>query len=104
MNYTPDAWVIVKVPSENDTHYRILAGWYGGFAGGDSWKLSSGITKIDESELLYSIHNTSGSIYTCYKNCERMSGYMSMIFTSYQKSSGIELIEFKDLDSSLFIK
>jgi hypothetical protein len=103
MNYSPDAWVIVKVPSD-DTHYRILAGWYGGYGGGDSWKLSSGVTKIEESDEMYAIHNTSGSIYNCHKNCERMSGYMSMIFSQYQKSSGIELVEFKDLDSNLFIK
>ena len=83
--YTPDCWVIVEISgSEVEmTYHRVLAGWYGGFAAGDSWKLSSGITKIVESDGAWEVHNESGSIYQCAKSAQRLSGYTQSIYASY---------------------
>lgn len=84
--YTPDCWVILKVDlSGGEQHYRILAGWYGGFAGSNSWKLSSGIEKITDEGTHYKMEQASGSVYYCGKELERMSGLTTQIFDSYSK-------------------
>lgn len=87
--YTPDVWVIVEIKGSQveTTYHRILAGWYGGFARGDSWKMSSGITRIVEHDTYWEIHNSSGSIYDCHKNNERHSGYTRGIYESYAKDN-----------------
>jgi hypothetical protein len=87
--YQPDVWVIIEISGTEvpETHYRVLAGWYGGFAGSDSWRSSSGITKVIDKEHYWEIHNTSGSIYDCHKNTEKLSGYTSSILNQYVKSS-----------------
>lgn len=86
--YTPESWVILKVTSvEHGTHYRILAGWYGGFADSDYWKISSGIESITETDTAYIMPQTSGSTYICTKGCERMGMTMRGVLSSLQKSS-----------------
>jgi hypothetical protein len=83
--YRPDRWVIVelKYNDSDETHRKVLAGWYGGYLGSDSWKLSSGITEIVEHDNHYEIHNHSGSVYNCGKQSQGMSGYTSGIFNSF---------------------
>jgi hypothetical protein len=86
MDYAPDVWVIVEISGnkvEKSPYHRVLAGWYGGFAGSDSWKMNSGITEIIDKGNWYEIHGDSGSIYNCGKSAERMSSYTAGIFQSY---------------------
>lgn len=64
--YTPDNWVVIKVGG-NDPHYRVLAGWSGGYTTGDSWKLNSGIIKVKEDDRSYYFYGHSGSVYRCGK-------------------------------------
>jgi hypothetical protein len=60
--YTPDRWIVVKLTKRDtgETINKVLAGWYGGFAGADSWKLNSGITKVDERNDRFEFHGSSG--------------------------------------------
>lgn len=84
--YTPDLWQIISITSpENETHYRVFACWYGGWAGSDSWKMNSGITSVQENEHYYLFSGTSGSVYNCAKaeNCYRASGYGSGVLANY---------------------
>lgn len=84
--YAPDKWVVVEITTKlGDKHRKVLGSWYGGFAKGDSWRLSSGITAIHDRTTHWEIENESGSVYTCYKNCEGMSGYTMGIFSSFEK-------------------
>lgn len=83
--YIPDVWVLVefsgtKVPK---IYQRVLAGWYGGYLGGDSWKLSSGVADVVEHSTHYDIYNESGSVYRCYKTCEQLSNYTQNIYNLY---------------------
>jgi hypothetical protein len=64
MNYYPDNWVIIKI---NNTHYRVLAGWSGGYATGSSWRMNSGITSVTEDDNYYYFSGASGSSYVCHK-------------------------------------
>lgn len=83
-DYHPDAWVIVKITSqEHGVIYKVLAGWYGGFAGSNSWKLSSGIKSVEADDEGYVMPQWSGSTYYCHKNTERMTGYTTQIYLSY---------------------
>lgn len=95
-NYTPDAWHIIKIAGYKDSDgpvYKVLAGWYGGYAGSDSWKLNSGITKITDQGEYYDVDGYSGSTYRCYKGVERFSGLMSQMFNYWQSNndSGLTL-------------
>jgi len=82
--YYPDVWVIVESQDADSKHHRVLAGWYGGFAHGDSWKLSSGIERIEEKENYWEIHNASGSVYNCHKTRERWSLLTRSIYDTYR--------------------
>jgi hypothetical protein len=66
--------------------YKVFAGWYGGYAGSDSWKLSSGIEKSIEHDDYYEIHNNSGSVYKCYKTLIGQSIYMHSIFSQFKEN------------------
>lgn len=104
MNEVPDAWTILKFSGDGvvgGPMYKVLAGWYGGYTGSDSWRLNSGISRVEESNECYFFHGHSGSVYQCYKNIERMTGLMSSKFEFWRKNSppdvSIDLIEVKDL-------
>jgi hypothetical protein len=66
-DYRPDKWVVVKITgNEYPTYYKVFACWYGGWAGSDSWKLNSGITKVTYKEKLFYFEGSSGSVYECH--------------------------------------
>lgn len=87
MTYTPDNWVIIKIKGD-DPHYKILAGWSGGYTQSDSWQMNSGITKVEETEFLYRFHGWSGSVYECGKNsyCLRMNN--AHVWAALQERNG----------------
>jgi len=85
--YTPDAWVIIKLVTPKDTLYKVLAGWYGGYAYGDSWKINSGITVIRDLEHVYEIDGYSGSTYVCPKITERLTGLTASILNSFEEQA-----------------
>ena len=91
--YTPDKWVVIEIAMEGTTVQRILSSWYGGFAGSNSWRLSSGITEVEELEDSYIIKNESGSVYTCYKRRYGMSSYTAGILEDFKKQAVITMVE-----------
>jgi hypothetical protein len=87
--YTPDVWVIVKFSGNkvpDGELYKVLAGWFGGFAGADSWKLNSGITKIKKKKKVYSVSGYSGSVYECHQDAERTNMMTHGIFQQYSEA------------------
>ena len=85
--YRPDRWAIVELKFNEDEQAvrRVMASWYGGYLGSDSWRLSSGITEIVDKDTHYEIHNESGSIYRCAKGCQGMSSYTSGVFEKFKR-------------------
>ena len=65
--YTPDCWTVVFLNGP-DPHYRVLAGWSGGYLHGDSWKLNSGITRVEEDGEYLLFYGLSGSVYHCHRH------------------------------------
>ena len=89
--YVPDTWVIVKITRKDEApDYKILAGWYGGYLGSNSWQLSSGITSVeadpDYPEQTH-YHQSSGSTYICSKHNYGFSSMTSSMLASWVKES-----------------
>ena len=71
MNYFPHKWVVIDYGEEvglAQQRYAILAGWYGGFAGSDSWKRSSPVVEWDFKEYGLDVSTESGSKYVLHKD------------------------------------
>ena len=97
-NYRPDKWVVVKISSERtDPIYKVFACWYGGFAGSDSWKLNSGITKATIEGYVYAFEGSSGSVYECHKDTYGTNMYghgvlSNMIATAEKHNVTMEIL------------
>lgn len=84
--YIPDKWVMLKIESpEHGAYYKVLASWYGGFGGSDSWKLSSSTIKVDENDSIFEFHQATGSIYQCHKSGYGMSMYTQGVLSTWVK-------------------
>lgn len=84
--YNPDLWVILEMYEKSSgTVKKVFSGWYGGYLGSDSWKLSSGIVKVNEDDHAYEFINVSGSIYRCRKIAYGMSGLMCDVYENWQE-------------------
>ena len=68
MTYTPDNWVVIKYKYKDEpAHYRILAGTSGGYLDSDTWRINSGIVRVEETEHSFLFYGASGSCYECIK-------------------------------------
>ena len=82
--YSPDRWVVLEITTPKETIRKVFAGWYGGYAGSDSWKLNSGITETREHDDVFEFDGYSGSTYFCHRNCHGMSGYMHSVLSAWR--------------------
>lgn len=94
--YTPDNWIIIKIKD----FYKVLCGTSGGYLEEDSWKMNSGISKIEEDDEAYYIHGFSGSVYKCRKGCEMLRYNCSHIYdilieadTSIKRVNIVDIID-----------
>jgi len=85
--YRPDNWVIIKINGD-DPHYRVLAGWSGGYTTGSSWRMNSGITKVEEDVWYYSFYGSSGSCYTCHKETYMLKMNNAGVFNQLKELHG----------------
>jgi len=85
-DYTPDCWKIVELTNTatGESHKRVLCSWYGGYLGGDSWKLSSGNLETEDHGDHWVVPQHSGSVYQLYKNREKISGMMQNVFYTFE--------------------
>lgn len=70
----PNKWVILELDVD-PTIYKVFAMWYGGYLDGDSWRLNSGITKVEKDGEYYLFHGHSGSVYKCHEKSYGTSSY-----------------------------
>lgn len=90
---SPDKWVILKLP---ENLYKVFGTWNGGYLEGDSWKLNSGIEKVDQDEDFYYFIGFSGSCYKCHKGGYGLaSSFGSGVLNKIMEASAgeIELME-----------
>ncbi len=68
----PDRWLLVEC---GDIH-RVFASFTGGYLDGDSWRLNSGIDRVEiDEDGNFLFHGYSGSVYKCHKDCYGTTGY-----------------------------
>lgn len=66
--YFPDRWVIVKINHPHETIYKVFGTWFGGFVEPETWRLNSGITRVEYKEGKFLFHGYSGSVYHCHED------------------------------------
>jgi len=86
-SYKPDNWVIIKLKGDGP-HYRVLAGWSGGYTTGNSWRMNSGITKVKEDDGSYYFSGSSGSTYRCSKGSYTLRTSTAGIWNQLQERHG----------------
>lgn len=80
---TPEVWVIVEILSPiHGKVYKVLAGWYGGYTGSDSWQLSSSMTTLTEEDGVVLFPQISGTLYKCFIMREGTSRLTASIYSS----------------------
>lgn len=96
--YTPDCWVILRIEREDEVLHKVIGGWYGGFAGADSWRVNSGITKIESNgKGAYLIHGYSGSVYRVHEDAQRPTMLMSSIIERLSESNNIRVVDISEV-------
>ena len=97
MKHNPDNWVVIFLNGE-DPHYRVLVGWSGGYLTGDSWRLNSGITKVEEDNDSYIFYGSSGSTYSCTKGAYGLRMNNAYIWDQLQELHG-DKVQMMDEDT-----
>lgn len=88
-NYTPDVWVVLEFdhPDLETPTRKVFAGWYGGFAGSNSWQLNSGIEAVRRSGDWFEFVGYSGSVYRCGMSNYHMSSLMQGVLANWLKQA-----------------
>ena len=89
-NYNCDNWVVIKMKGD-DPHYRVLAGWSGGYLDGDSWRMNSGITRVENDGDRYNFYGLSGSCYSCHKESYSIRMNNAHIWSRLQELHGAKV-------------
>ena len=101
--YIPDRWVMLKISDPNTTCYKILAGWGGSYLHGQSWKLNSGVTKVEKEGDYLLFSGYSGSVYKCHTS-EGSYGFMSItsgVYETFMKQTESEEAQTKGIKIEL---
>ena len=97
---TPDNWIILKIKDDElGTYYKVLAGWSGGYTTGDSWRMNSGIDKIEQTDTHYDFISESGSVYHCHKQGEtvrmNIGGVLNQLMEKWPDK--VSIVDAKDI-------
>ena len=92
MDYNPDSWVVLKIKEGKGTFpfYKVLAGWSGGYLNGDSWRMNSGITRVEEKPHHWEFYGASGSVYKCYRKGYRLTMANSGVYNQLKENEAFE--------------
>ncbi len=96
--YTPDSWVILKMVYKDQVFYKLLGGWSGGYINGSSWRLNSGIEKVELDNDRYMFYGISGSVYKCHKDGYGLRMSNAEAYNTMKKAhpNNVELMEDRD--------
>lgn len=82
--YIPDKWVILKITLENNTFYKVLAGWSSSYVWGGYWRMNSGITTCKKCTDHYLFHGRSGSVYKCHNGTYGFNKETAMVMNEME--------------------
>lgn len=104
MEYYPDSWVIIKIENGDEPIYKVLAGWHGGYAGSDEWRLNSGITSYEISDTMVVFRGYSDSVYYVKQRNEGMTSLMSSVYNDMYKKAAAVNVKFVTIPFDEFVK
>lgn len=93
--YNPDKWLLIKIGG-TDPHYRVFGSWSGSYVNGDSWRMNSGITRVEEDGDYYKFFGSSGSCYRCHKEMYGATAYCWGIAKGYEDEERLTIMEKPD--------
>lgn len=77
----PDKWVILFI----DGRKHVLAGFYGGYLGSDSYRRSTEIESYTDKGHYYEVVTKSGSEYVLFKSQEGLTKVTSDIYNKMEE-------------------
>ena len=88
----PDKWSIIDYSSQypDDERYAVMAGWGGGFTTGASWKRSSSIVSVEETEEGWNVGTYSGALYILRKGGHGVTGQTAPLVAQMQLTMLLE--------------
>lgn len=93
----PDCWVIIEVKTPAGQFQKILSGWSGGYAYGDSWRMSSPVKrlKVKVNQDYFTVDTESGSFYTLWKSRQGLRMSNAGIYNELKEKYGdmLEIVE-----------
>lgn len=101
MEYHPHKWLLLRIEDGGTVLFKVFASFYGGFTTGDSWKMNSGITRIEDAGDFLRIHGYSGSVYVCPKACYGASYYAASVLQRFEEQSDGKLKHIPDMQAGL---
>lgn len=98
-DYTPDRWMVLRIQTDKEILYKVFAAWSGGYGGGDSWKLNSGITRATWADPYWEFDGSSGSVYRCHADSYGTNGYGNTVLSNLISQAEAQGIQIDVLDS-----
>lgn len=85
--HNPSRWVVLQIynPDTDSNFYKLMVGYNGGYLDSESWRINSGITRVEEIDGLYRFHGVSGSTYDVIPATEGTTGEMVRILEFYKQ-------------------
>ena len=97
-DYTPDRWTVVRIQAPTEVLYKVFASWSGGYAGSDSWKLNSGITRATFADPCWEFDGSSGSVYSCHQDSYGTNAYGGAVLSNLISNAQAQGIQIEVLD------
>ena len=103
--YNPDSWVVIKMTHNDKTFYKVLGGWSGGYLNGTSWRLNSGIDRVELEDDVYKFYGASGSTYRCHKENYGLRMSIAIVWDTMKEKypDQVELLEDCDWTQMKFV-
>ena len=97
-DYTPDRWMVMRIHTPQEILYKVFATWSGGYGGGDSWKLNSGITRATFADPYWEFDGSSGSVYRCHQDSYGTNGYGQAVLNNLLSQAQAQDIQIDVMD------
>lgn len=93
--YHPDRFIVLEItPDEGDPFHKVFGSWFGGYLNGDSWRMNSGISKIEKDEDgNIHFHGDSGSVYICRPGTYGATSYTGQIVAELLKKGNVKVVD-----------
>jgi hypothetical protein len=89
--YYPNNWVVIFFDTDTP-HYKILGGWSGGYLHGDSWRMNSGIVRVEKDGDNYKFYGSSGSCYSCHESSYGLRNNNAYVWNGLSKKHGEKVV------------